>query len=159
MRRPVLIMLFAGVVLAFGFVAANAQASRKSVPASEVNGRFRMYFKGRFRGSSSEIKLWALGHNKLKVALDPIYPFVDGQGELEANIGQLDGEAKITGDKAVLSTNEFGSCTITIKFVRTGTIKVTQDGTDSDCGFGHNVTADGTYKKVSSKKPNFRREQ
>ncbi len=155
MRRAVLVVL----MLAVGFVASNAQTARKSVPASEVNGTFRMYFKGRFRGSSSEVKLWALGHNKLKVALDPIYPFVDGQGELEANIGQLDGEAAIKGDKAVLSTSEFGSCTITIKFVRPGTLKVAQSGTDTDCGFGHNVTADGTYKKVSSKKPNFKREQ
>jgi len=37
------------------------QSGRKSVPASEVNGTFRMGFTGRFRGNFSEIKILALG--------------------------------------------------------------------------------------------------
>ena len=90
--------------------------------------------------------------------MDLLYPYVVDR-ELSANIGELDGEATIEGDTAVYSSTEFGDCTITIKFVRPGTIKVTQSGADFDCGFGHNVTADGTYKKMSSKKPKFEREQ
>jgi hypothetical protein len=151
-------MLCAVILLGFAGICAKGQTSRNSVPASEVNGTFRMYFKGKYRGSSSEIKIWALGHNKLQVAFDPIYPFTDGQGELSANMGMADGVVPIKGDRAVYTSNQFGDCTITIKFLRPGTIKVTQNGTDSDCGFGHNVSADGTYKKVSSKKPKFERE-
>ena len=30
-----------------------------------------------------------------------------------------------------------------------------QDGEDFACGFGLNVTSDGTYLKISSKKPKF----
>ena len=42
-------------------------------------------------------------------------------------------------------------CRITLKFTG-GKLVVTQTGI---CGFGHNVTAEGTYKKVSAKKPKF----
>ena len=42
-------------------------------------------------------------------------------------------------------------CQITLKFTG-GKLVVTQTGI---CGFGHNVSAEGTYQKVSSKKPKF----
>jgi hypothetical protein len=135
-----------------------AQTSRKSVSAAEVNGTFRMNFRGKFRDVSSEIRLLALGKGRLRVAMDLIYPYTLGDGERTMNMGYLDGEASISADKAVYRSTEFGDCVITIKFVRPGTIKVVQggaDGTDSSCGFGHNVFADGTYRKVSSKKPKF----
>jgi len=103
----------------------------------------------------SDIQLQALGRGKIKVGLDLIYPHIDGQGNLTANIGQSEGTGNITGDEAVYSIKDFGSCSITIKFVRPGLIEVTQNGTDTDCGFGKNVTAAGTYKKVSSRRPKF----
>ncbi len=134
---------------------AEAQTSRKSVSAAEVNGTFHHDFTGKFKGSASEIKILALGHGKLKVAFDLTYPHVDGTGELSANVGQAEGTADISGDTAVYESREFGTCKITIKFVRPGLIKVSQDGLDTDCGFGNNVTAGGTYKKVSGKRPNF----
>ena len=136
-------------------VNAGAQAARSSVAASEVNGTFRSYFTGKYKGSFNEIKILALGRGKLKIALDLTYPFTDGHGDLSANLGQLTGIAAISGDTAVYASEEFGSCRITIRFVRLGTIRVSQDG-GSECGFGHNVTADGTYKKVSSAKPKFK---
>ncbi len=143
-------------ITAFGSVSVNAQTGRKSVPAAEVNGTFRHSFTGKkFKGSSSDIKIWAVGGGKLKVGFDLIYPHLDGQGNLTANTGTGVGEATITGDTAVYESNEYGPCKITIKFVTPGTIKVSQDGTDANCGFGFNVTADGTYKKVGSKKPKF----
>ena len=43
---------------------------------------------------------------------------------------------------------------ITIKFLKPGTIRVDQEGA-SACGFGHNVTAAGTYTRSSRVKPNF----
>ena len=141
---------------AFGSVSVNAQTGRKSVSASEVNGTFRHSFTGKkFKGSSSDIKIWALGGGKVKVGFDLIYPHLDGKGNLTANTGEGVGEATIIGDTAVYESKEFGPCKITIKFVTPGTISVDQDGTDANCGFGFNVTAGGTYKKVSSKKPKF----
>lgn len=123
--------------------------------ASEVTGTFRRNFTGKFRGLSSEIRIASIGRGKLKVTFDLIYPYEIGDGELSANTGTSEGEAAIKGDTAVYSSNEFGPCRITIRFVKPGQIKVTQNGTDADCGFGHNVSADGVYKKVSSAKPKF----
>jgi hypothetical protein len=142
------------VLMLFSFATA-AQRSRPSVSAAEVTGTFRKNFAGKFKTSSSDIKILALGGGKLRVAMDLIYPYTLRNGEMMANMGTLDDEATIDGDTAVFTSAEIGKCTITIKFVRPGTIKVSQEGTDAGCGFGHNVSADGTYKKVSSKRPKF----
>ena len=152
-----LTVFFGMLVTALSFIsAAETRAqNRKSVSAAEVNGTFRSFFKGRFKGSSNEIKILALGKGKLRVSFDLLYPYFLGTGELSANLGQGEGEAMIEGDTAVYSSDEFGACKITIKFVKPGIIKVSQEATDADCGFGHNVTADGTYRKVSGAKPKF----
>lgn len=153
-KKPILIL----VIIAFTgllTVSVLGQTTRKSVSAAEVTGTFRHGFTGKFRGSSSEIRIVSIGKGKLKVAFDLIYPYEIGDGELTANMGTADGEATIKGDTAVYSSNEFGPCRITIKFVRSGQIKATQDGTDADCGFGHNVMADGDYRKMSRAKPKF----
>ncbi len=96
--------------LALSFASAvktNAQ-NRKSVGASEVNGTFRSYFKGRFKDSANEIKILALGKGRLKISFELIYPYVTGSGELSANIGEAAGEASIVGDTAVFSSDEAG---------------------------------------------------
>lgn len=135
----------------------SAQASRASVPASEVNGTFRHNFTGKYKGSYNEIRIWALGKGKLKVSFDLTYPFTDGTGQPSANVGQATGVAEISKDIAIYRSAENGDCAITIKFVKQGMIEVEQQGA-SACGFGHNVTAGGTYRKFSSRKPVFSRE-
>lgn len=155
MRKQLFCLIFAlGFMMAF-WTAAVAQTSRKSVSAAEVNGTFKMNFSGKFRKFSNEIKLLALGKGKIRVAMDLVYPYTMQNGEIMVNMGGLDSEAAIEGDTAVYRSDDFGTCKITIKFVRPGTIKVTQDGSDGNCGFGHNVFAAGTYTKTSSAKPKF----
>lgn len=132
----------------------NAQ-TRPSVSAAEVNGTFRDYFGGKFKGSYNEIKILALGKGKLRVAFGLTYPFIDGTGAMSANVGEADGTATIEGDTAVFSPDENGQCKITIKFVKRGIIEVTQSGVDSECGFGFNVNSNGTYNKSSGAKPKF----
>ena len=154
MRKSIFSMLVVlGLTLVFAF-GASAQTSRKSVSAAEVNGTFRMNFQGKFRKFSNEVKILARGGGKIRIAFDLVYPYTMRNGEPMVNMGGLDGEAAIDADVAKY-TSEDGKCTITIKFVKAGTIKVIQDGTDGECGFGHNVRAGGTYTKVSSKKPTF----
>jgi len=155
MLKKLLLLVCAVAATAAFSDYSQAQASRKRVSGAEVTGRFSHKFTGKFRGESSDIKILALGKGKLKIAFDLIYPFIDGSGEKSANMGQLEGNASISGDTATLTNSEFGPCTITIKFVRPGTIRVTQNSDDSDCGFGHNVSAEGTYRKVSGAKPKF----
>ncbi len=136
------------------FSAGVAAQSRASVSAAEVNGTFRMSFTGKFKDFSNEVKILALGGGKLRVAFDLVYPYQMSPGEPTVNIGQMDATGTIDGDLAVIK-GEDPDCTIEIKFVKAGMIKVTQEGIAPACGFGHNVTANGTYRKVSSKKPTF----
>lgn len=155
MTGKLLVLILA--LLFTGLSAKNtiAQSSSKAVGAAEVNGTFRDYFGGKAKGSYNEIKILALGKGKLKIHFDLIYPYIDGTGAMSANMGEAEGTAEIAGDTAVYINEEFGQCKITIKFTKAGTIKVTQNGTDGECGFGHNVSAGGTYKKFSGAKPRF----
>ena len=92
----------------------------------------------------------------MKIGFDLVYPFTDGSGELSANLGQAVGIAQINADTAIYQTEgENEICRIVIKFVSPGLIKVTQEQEGVGCGFGHNVTAEGKYQKISSKKPQF----
>ena len=144
----------AGFIVVLSIFQIDAQ-TRNSVSASEVNGTFRSYFTGKYKDSYNEVKILSIGRGELRVSFELVYPYVDGMGEMSANMGEAEGTATIEGDTAVYSSDEFGQCQITIKFVKPAEIEITQEGSDSDCGFGHNVTADGTYKKTSSVKPKF----
>src|SRR5260221_14781000 len=108
MTKRLMLLLVAIAAVALFPVFSNAQTSRKSVSGAEVTGTFSHAFTGKFKGSSSDIKILALGKGKLKTAFDLIYPFVDGQGELEANTGQAQGEATIDGDTAQFTPTELG---------------------------------------------------
>lgn len=138
-------------------MAVNAQTSRKSVSGAEVTGTFKMSFIGKkYKGMSNDLEIQALGKGRLKIWFDLIYPYTMRNGEVSVNMGDLFDEIPIEGDTAVYKSED-GRCTITIKFTRPGEVKVTQDETEVGCGFGHNVSAAGTYKKTSSAKPKFNR--
>lgn len=138
--------------------AGKDDSSRKAVSAEEVTGTFRMNFDGEFKDSFNEILILALGDNKLKVAFNLIYPtrYGNKKDEVTANAGQMIVEAPIKGDTAVYSSTKDGKCEITIKFVKSGEIEVTQEQEGAGCGFGFNVTAEGTYKKTGGAKPDFK---
>ena len=148
------LLVFTSLILLFSVIDANAQ-NRKSVSAAEANGTFRSFFDDKSKGNYNEIKILALGKGKLRVAFNLTYPFINTMGEQMANVGAADGTANIEGDTAVFSPDENGQCKITIKFVKRGTIEVTHSGEIGECGFGFNVSPDGTYKKTSRAKPKF----
>src|SRR5438034_1446096 len=112
------------------------------VTAAQANGVYRYY--------QSEFRILALGHNKLKVQFDGIYMTVSRS----PNMGYASGEATIAGIVATFVPADTQGCKITMTFLP-GKLKVTQDGSDADCGFGHNVYATGTYRKIRSGKPKF----
>jgi hypothetical protein len=112
------------------------------VTAAQANGVYRYY--------KSEFRILALGHNKLKVQFDGVYTTVSKS----INMGYAMGEAIIDGNVATFKPPDFERCEITIVFL-TGKLKVVQAGTDFECGFGHNVMATGTYKKIRSGTPKF----
>jgi hypothetical protein len=135
------------------FVSVTAiSAQRTSVSSSEVTGTFRLYFSGGSKGDYNEAKISAAGNGKLKVSLSLTYPYKDSNGQMTANFGEAEGMADIIGDTAVFTPEGTETCKITIKFVKPGQIKITEDGGENGCGFGHNVYSDGTYLKVNKKK-------
>jgi hypothetical protein len=117
--------------------------SDKIVTAAQVNGSWNM--KG------AEFKIWALGKQRLQIEFSGVYEYKTPQGP-SANEGVGSGLATIEGDTAIFKPEGAEEeCQITLKFTGDKLV-VTQTGI---CGFGHNVTAAGTYKKVSAKKPKF----
>lgn len=137
-------------IFIFSLVAAaeTVAQTRKSVGGAEVTGTFR-------DESGSEFKIAALGKGKLRVAFSGVYPYKMANGEMMANTGEAAGEAEIVGDTAIFKPEDTEECMITLNFLRGAKLKVVQKGNDSDCGFGHNVSADGMYKKTSGAKPKF----
>jgi hypothetical protein len=133
-------------IAAWSFTAsAEPPASKdsKDVTAAQVNGTWTCRL--------NTLKVWALGKNKLQIAFDGTYEYKSPQGPM-ANTGDGGGIATIEGDTAIFRPEGAEEdCKITMKFTG-GKLIVKQEGT---CGFGKHVFADGTYKKTSSKKPNF----
>jgi len=117
-------------------------ARHEVVTAAQANGVYRYY--------QSEFRILALGHNKLKVQFDGIYMTVSRS----PNMGYASGEAIIDGNIATFKPADTEGCEITLVFLP-GKLKVVQEGSDADCGFGHNVYATGTYRKIRSGKPKF----
>lgn len=154
MKKLVMVTL-----MLFVFVVTNSEifAQRKAVSGAEVTGTFRSSFTGKYKGNHNDILIQALGGNKLKIEMSLVYPF-QVNGELSANVGEASGEAVIKGDTAVFvpeyAAEHQASCKITLKFAKPGTLVVTTEDNMS-CGFGLNVAADGTYKKLSGAKPKF----
>src|SRR5260370_6608711 len=143
MRNTWKVIFSRALCLAAASIVTMQAASDTSVTAAQVNGTWKM--KG------GEFKIWALGQQRLQVEFAGSYEYKTPQGP-SANTGQGSGIAMIEGDTATFKPEGAEEeCRITLKFTG-GKLVVTQIG---DCGFGLHVTAAGTYKKVSAKKPKF----
>lgn len=138
-----LLTLIALVIGFFVLSPATLAQKPKIVTAAQANGVYSSY--------DNEIRILALGKNKLKVQFDGVYHTISKS----VNTGNASGEATIKGNVAVLELPDFGPCKITIVFLPRSRLKVTQEGDSPDCGFGHNVRADGIYRKIRGGKPKF----
>lgn len=132
-------------VACFGALAQGSYGAdaRKIVTAAQVNGTWR--------ANGNEFKVWALGKQRLQVEFFGTYEYETAYGP-SANIGEGSGIAFIEGDTAIFRPDGAeDECQIAMRFTG-GKLVVEQEGV---CLFGQNVTAAGTYRKVSSKKPRF----
>ena len=120
-------------------IATSHADSDKSVTAGHVNGTWKT--KG------GEFKIWALGKQRLQVEFSGVYEPAT-EAFRTRHEGEGSGIATIEGDTAILKPEGAEEeCQITLKFTDSKLV-VTQTGL---CGFGHNASAEGTYKKNSSK--------
>jgi hypothetical protein len=142
--RPQLIRLTVGISSLFliGSLVTSGQSPRRTVTAAQINGVYK-YDRNDFR-------VLALGHNKLKVQFNGEWMTRGGY----PNIGEAIGEATIEGNVATFIPGDTTKCKITMTFLRNKMI-VEQEGMDADCGFGHNVMARGTYRRVKAGRPKW----
>lgn len=146
-KKPYAITLALLAMIVFSHVVASFSQTRRSVSGAEATGTFRA--KG-----GNEFKILALGKGKLKIAFTGLYEY-KYKGDPIANTGEAAGTADIAGDTAIFKPEGTQGCAITIKFKPGGTIAVSQDGDDASCGFGLHVYSDGSYRKISGKRPKF----
>src|SRR5882762_2045821 len=145
MKKNFLLMTLIAASHLSGFAQAATSPKpqeKQIVTAAQANGVYRYY--------KSEFRILAMGNNKLKVQFDGVYTTV----AKSINMGYAMGEAIIDGNIATFKPPDTERCEITQVFLP-GKLKVMQDGSDADCGFGHNVNAAGTYRKVRGGKPRF----
>ena len=106
---------------------------------------------GLYKYRRNDFRVLALGHHKLKVQFNGEWMTRGGY----PNIGEAMGEATIVGNVATFIPGYTTKCKITMKFLAHNKMVVLQEGLDADCGFGHNVMASGTYRRVRAGKPKF----
>jgi hypothetical protein len=122
--------------------SADNNSVRRVVTAAQING---VYKYGR-----NDFRVLALGHNKIKVQFNGEWMTRGGY----PNIGEAIGEATIVGNVATFIPGDTTKCKITMTFL-TNKMIVQQEGFDADCGFGHNVMATGTYRRVKAGRPKW----
>jgi len=141
---PQLIRLTVGVSSLFllGSLVASGQSPRRIVTADQINGVYKF--------ERNDFRVLALGHKKLKVQFNGEWMTRGGY----PNIGEAIGEATIDGNVATFIPGDTTKCKITMTFLHNKMI-VEQEGMDADCGFGHNVMARGTYRRVKAGRPKW----
>jgi hypothetical protein len=88
-----------------------------------------------------------LPENKLKFELEC------HRGAPSYNSGEASGIIAVRNAAGMFRTTEFGGeCEITFAFQKSG-VTISQNGSDSDCGFGFGVRCDGHYRLKSRKQP------
>ena len=138
-------MKVAVALLAVLIVGGAVFSQRRVVTAAQANGTYR--------SGSNEIKIFALGHNQLRIQMDLSWEYKTPDGPM-ANVGEAHGEATIENNVATFRPAETEDCAITIKFLPGNKIRVSEDHM-LNCGFGFNVSSAGTYRKIRAGKPKF----
>lgn len=138
-------MRLAAAALCILVAGVSAVPQARIVTAAQANGTYK--------SGPNEIRILALGKNKLRIQMDLAWEYKNEQGP-GANVGTSRGEATIENDVATFRPEETEDCTITIKFISGNRIRVSVEHF-LNCGWGFNVNAEGTYRKIRGGKPKF----
>jgi hypothetical protein len=135
---------FAFALLLVGLSHANSfayQKGKKPVRTVGVTGTYKYVL--------NTVEVLELPDHRVRISFSGFWPNDHKRVETR-NAGSFDETVPLKGRTAVVKPR-YGDkdCAITLEF-RAGKVIVTQEGR---CGFGFNVEADGTYRKVSSKPP------
>jgi len=138
-----LVLLYAWFSNADAFVF---QGVKKPGQSGGVTGTYKFVL--------NSVEVVELPENKVRIRFAGFYPN-DRKRVETRNSGGFDEIVPLEGKTANVKI-QFGDnpCTIKLEF-RPGKVIVEQGGSLMGCGFGFNVEPDGTYVKVSSKRPNL----
>jgi len=112
-----------------------------AITAPTRAGDFTGTYKMKDDGAAGEVLIQQTGNDRIKFYINATY---------RMNTGELSGEIPLSGDAATYLDKEF-DCTVSFDF-KPGSLLLNQNG---PCGMGLNVSAGGTYKRVSSASPKF----
>jgi hypothetical protein len=135
-----LLLLFCWIV-----AVGKPPSSTKAKPLGNVTGHYRM----RYQEFRNRIDVQQLPDAKVK--FDLLALWVSHYNAQNVHNGTAQGVVSLENGVAMY---EDGSCRLKIEFFP-NKLRVTQSEGFGDCGFGANVTATGTYRKVDNKKPKF----
>ena len=126
-------------------VSCSPQTSDPAPPADAER------FNGTWSAKSGELKLWALDPQRLQAEFNGEYEYQTPDGPM-VNVGTGKGVASVSSDTATFRPEEGDEdCVITLRLADER-LEASEMG---ECGFGLNVTAGGTYDRVSSDRPQF----
>lgn len=146
MTKKIIFLLLLGCCV---FVSARENYGQKVVTAAQVNGTWHET-SSKVKGVSTEFRIWALGGQKLQIefyannALEKFSNFETGTATIEGTTATF----KLSGTPI----DDQNPCVMTLKFGGGDKLTVVENGV---CGWGKGVGSDGTYKKLSSRKPKF----
>jgi len=130
------------LILTSGIWSVQAQAPAPSTQS--ITGHYRLT-KDEFR---NRLDVQRLAGGKIKFYLLALW--VSHNNPDNIHNGELHGMVALQSGVAVYDQDE---CKLKFEFF-SNRVRVTQLN-DAGCGFGANVTAAGTYRKLDSKKPKF----
>lgn len=142
-------LLFVALLFAFALhpSTSRAQSSQVVLHYKDVVGTYKAKVGG-------IITIDRAPQGMLAIEVQATYEYRMADGGMMANTGEASGTAKLVGDTAIFTPPDTTGCTIKLVF-KPRKLIVTQQGNDSDCGFGHNVNAEGTYRLTSRRAQHF----
>jgi len=145
-------MFILALLLASVFAGIETSAGQKPKPSGRTPATTSV--TGKYKNVINELEVLELPGHKVRIRFLGVYPNDHSKVETR-NMGAFDETVTLNQHKATVKL-QFGDepCLIHIEFRATRAI-VSTDGSGLGCGFGFNVEADGTYRKVSSKPPDL----
>lgn len=141
------VSLFCPPLMLFMLLVAGGQTptAMKAKPTGSVTGHYRMR-REEFR---NRLDVQQLPGGKIK--FDLLALWVSHYNPENVHNGQVQGIARLENGVAIYQAD---SCKLRIEFLPTKA-RIMQSDEVGDCGFGANVTATGSYRKIDSRKPKF----
>jgi hypothetical protein len=126
-------------------VAGQTPQAAKAKPSRSVTGHYVM----RRSAFHNTLDVQQLPGGKIK--FDLIALWVSQNNPENVHNGEIQAIVSLENGVAVYQE---GTCRIKMEFLPTR-VRISESADTSDCGFGVNVTAAGSYRKTDTKKPKF----